>query len=245
MTSDAGGEETPFSKNADQVRRLLSEVSRSLRFYAESGYSGGQCRRENRDRLDRWSAADCLSPKGGTLAGPSPLSACADCPLRTENPKAIAGVGPVGARLMFLLGYPSFSTDREGHPYAGEAGKLLVKIISAMKLSPDDVYVTHAVKCRPPDGRPPSAEETRCCLPLLDREIGDVAPVAVFALGEFAAQTLLDSREPLAALRGRFYDRAGLHIMPTWHPHDMIDDPSRKRPAWDDVRQVMQYLDIT
>jgi DNA polymerase len=133
----------------------------------------------------------------------------------------------------------------ENTPYAGEGGRLLARIVAAMALTPGDVYVSHVVKCRPPEGREPSAEEARRCMSSLEHEIQAVAPEVICALGDFAARMLLDRREPLEQLRGRFYERGGVRIMPTWHPDDMIDDPDKKRPAWEDIRKVMSSLDIT
>ena len=114
-----------------------------------------------------------------------------------------------------------------------------------MKLAPEDVYVSHIVRCRPTKGREPSIEEIRRCMPFLEREINLAAPEVICVFGEFAARALLERSEPLERLRGRFYEKYGVRIMPTWHPDDMIDDPEKKRPVWDDIRKVMSCLDIT
>ncbi len=241
-----------FASESDQILKsglheaenLLSEAIRSLRFHASAGYSGGDCGTVNLERLQRWSDQDCLRFSGVPPETAADIIACRGCPLEAGRTNRIAGAGFAGARVMFIMGYPSYSADREKTPYAGESGRLLVRILAAMSLAPDDVYVTYAVKCRPPDGREPSAEEARHCINFLEREIKAVAPDMICALGEFAARSLLDKPEPLESLRGKFYERNGVRVMPTWHPDDMIDDSAKKRPAWEDFRKVMAGLDI-
>jgi DNA polymerase len=156
----------------------------------------------------------------------------------------ITGTGPGRAKLMFVAGYPSFFTDKERSPYAGETGHLLTRIIAAMKLTPDDVFFSHVVKCRPPEGRQPSTGDMQRCLPFLEQEISTVAPQVICALGEYAARALLGGNEPLEKRRGRFYESNGLAVMITWHPEDILDDPSRRRPVWEDIQKVMARLNL-
>jgi DNA polymerase len=236
-------DQNPLLRSAIEVKNLLSEVTGSLRFYVEAGYSGGECSPANLERIRRWGDPDCLRADGPVTDISTDIPACEGCPLRAGATHSIAGAGPAGAKLMFVIGYPSFSTAKERNLYAGGAGQLLVRIISAMNLTPDDVYVSHIVKCRPSDGKEPSAEETRRCLLSLEGEIKAVGPEVICTLGEFVARSFLDSSEPLEGLRGRFHERDGVTVMPTWHPDDIIDDPAKKRPVWEDVRKVMARLD--
>lgn len=237
-----------LNQNARRVVRLLSEVIRSLHFYADAGYSGGDCRPDNLARIGSWDNPGRLSPscpvetaRSNNAAG---LSACQGCPLREKRAHAVNGVGAKTAKVLFILGYPTFSAAQEHSPYAGESGRLLARMIEAMKLTPETVYVSHIVRCRPPDGGEPSNEERRHCFSIFERDLKEISPQVICTFGAFAARALLERDELLQDLRGRFYEKNGIRIMPTWHPEDLLADPDKKRPAWEDLQKVMSCLDI-
>ncbi len=230
-----------LNQSVGEVQQLLSEVARSLRFYADAGYTGGDCRKENLDSIRSWCHPNCLRLQ----AVPSEQSFCEGCPLQASGAHAVNGAGPPKARLIFVLGYPSIPAEREKSPYAGASGQLLTRMISAMNLMPDDIYVSHIVRCRPPDGRAPSDLETRRCINFLVQDIGAIAPKVICTFGELATRSLLSGNASLERMRGRFQERDGIRIMPTWHPDDMLEDPGKKRPVWEDMQKVMHFLDIT
>ena len=233
-----------LDQNARRVERILSEVIRSLRFYADAGYGGGDCRPDNLERIRSWGDPGCLgSVESSRPDNVGDISACEECPLRAKR-VAINGVGSKEAKVMFVMGYPAFSTVKENSPYAGEPGRLLARMIAAMKLTPETVYVSHIVRCRPPDGEEPSREAGRFCFSFLEREISDVTPQVICLFGDFAARCFLERAEPLPELRGRFFEKNGMRVMPTWHPDDLIADPDKKRPAWEDLQKIMRCLDI-
>ncbi len=245
MASVPDTDQKPVNRHARRVAGLLSEVLDCLRFYAETGYNGEYCSSVNLERIEQWAAPGGLLTAGRPVDNGGGPAGCLTCPLRSDRNVAPVEAEATGKKLMFVLGYPALPPAADNTPFAGEAGRLLARIVAAMHLSTDDIYVSHVVKCRPPGEREPSTDETRCCLPLLKDEITAVTPDVICVFGGFAARALLDRPEPLARLRGRFYEKNGVRIMPTWHPDDMLDDPEKKRPAWADLQKVMRSLDIT
>jgi DNA polymerase len=125
----------------------------------------------------------------------------------------------------------------------GAAGQLLTKIIAAMNLDRENVYICNIVKCRPPNNRNPEPEEICQCLPFLKRQLAAINPRVVCALGSVAARTLLNTQTPISRLRGRFHDFMGIPVMPTFHPAFLLRNPERKRDVWDDVQQIMKLLE--
>jgi DNA polymerase len=124
----------------------------------------------------------------------------------------------------------------------GAAGQLLTKIITAMGLDRERVYICNIVKCRPPNNRNPQSDEIRQCLPFLKRQLRAIHPRVVCALGNVAARTLLETDAPISRLRGRFHAVMGIALMPTYHPAFLLRNPDKKRDVWDDVRQIMNRL---
>lgn len=170
------------------------------------------------------------------------LGACRRCKLCDGRKTIVFGVGNPTARLLFVGEAPGRDEDLQGEPFVGEAGKLLTRMIEAMKFQRQDVYICNVIKCRPPANRNPEADEIASCSPFLLRQIQAIAPQAIVALGTFAAQTLLASREPISRLRGRFHDYHGIPLMPTFHPSFLLRSPEKKREAWSDLQQIMKIL---
>lgn len=119
---------------------------------------------------------------------------------------------------------------------------MLTRIVQAMGFDRDQVYICNVLKCRPPGNRNPLPVEIAACLPFLRRQLQAISPEVIVALGTFAAQTLLHSREPISRLRGRFHDFSGIPLMPTFHPAFLLRNPAMKREVWDDMQTVMQRL---
>ena len=127
-------------------------------------------------------------------------------------------------------------------PFVGRAGKPLTKIIEAIHLSRDDVYIANVVKCRPPQNRNPEPDEVATCQPFLFRQIDAIKPKVIVALGTFAAQALLQTTDPISRLRGRTYDFRGAKLIPTFHPAFLLRSPDRKRDTWEDMKKVREIL---
>jgi DNA polymerase len=155
----------------------------------------------------------------------------------------VFGEGSPDAQVVFVGEGPGVEEDRCGQPFVGAAGKLLTKIIAAMGLTRETVYIGNIVKCRPPNNRNPEAEEICQCLPFLKRQLATINPRVICALGSVAARALLDTETPISRLRGRFYEFAGIPVMPTFHPAYLLRNPEKKRDVWDDVQQIMKMLE--
>lgn len=167
---------------------------------------------------------------------------CVMCSLSQARTKLVFGSGNPNALLMFIGEAPGFDEDQQGEPFVGAAGQLLTKIILAMKLKREDVYIANCLKCRPPGNRNPLPTEIATCNPILMRQIQIIQPKVICALGKFAAQTLLRTEEPISRLRGRFVDWKGMKLMPTFHPAYLLRNPSDKKLAWADAQAIMREL---
>ncbi|AJE03814.1 uracil-DNA glycosylase [Geobacter pickeringii] len=174
----------------------------------------------------------------------SDLGDCQRCALGAGRTTLVFGVGNPDARLLFVGEAPGREEDLQGEPFVGEAGQLLTKIIGAMGLAREEVYICNVLKCRPPGNRNPHAEEIEACSSFLLRQVKAIAPEAIIALGTFAAQTLLNTKEPISRLRGTFHDYHGIPLMSTFHPAFLLRNPERKREVWDDMKLVMGRLGI-
>ena len=170
------------------------------------------------------------------------LGECHRCRLGNGRTNLVFGSGNPHARLLFVGEAPGEADDRQGEPFVDEAGQLLTKIIQAMGFRRDEVYICNVLKCRVPEDQHPQPDEIGQCLPFLLRQVRAVAPAAIVALGTFAAQTLLRSKEPISKLRGQFHDFHGIPLMPTFHPRFLLRNPAMKREVWEDMKQVMQRL---
>jgi uracil-DNA glycosylase len=191
---------------------------------------------------------------GGRGAGATgviiPLSAiredigdCTRCKLHTLGRKQVVfGVGNPHADLMFVGEAPGADEDIQGEPFVGRAGQLLTKIIEAIELKREDVYIANVIKCRPPGNRNPEPDEVEQCEPFLFRQIDTIKPKVIVALGKFAAQCLLKTTEPITRIRGREFKYRDAVLMPTYHPAYLLRTPSAKREVWEDMKRVRELL---
>ena len=170
---------------------------------------------------------------------------CTRCSLHHERTTVVHTEGNRKARLMFVGEAPGADEDIQARPFVGRAGQLLTKIIEAIGLKREDVLIGNVNRCRPPGNRPPTPEEATMCKPFLLREIAIVQPEVIVVLGNTAMRNLLDTREGITKLRGRFQDYKGIKVMPTFHPAYLLRDPSKKRETWEDLKKVRDYLDQT
>jgi len=171
------------------------------------------------------------------------LGDCTRCKLHTLGRKQIVfGEGNPNADLMFIGEAPGADEDAQGVPFIGRAGQLLTKIIEAIGLTRDEVYIANVIKCRPPGNRNPEPDEIAECEPFLLRQIESVRPKVIVALGTFAAHTLLRTDAPISRLRGTFHEYHGAKLLPTFHPAYLLRSPERKRDVWDDMKKVRAVL---
>jgi uracil-DNA glycosylase len=170
------------------------------------------------------------------------LGECTRCKLHGTRRSIVFGVGAEDTPLMFVGEGPGDKEDRRGEPFVGPAGELLDRMIDAMGWSRDTVYINNIVSCRPPNNRNPQPDEIAACNPFLEARIAAVRPRIIVALGRPAANTLLGTDAPISTLRGRFHDRKGIKVMPTFHPAYLLREPDRKRDAWADLKLVMAEL---
>lgn len=175
------------------------------------------------------------------------VDGCERCPLHKGRKNTVFGEGAPEAEIMFVGEGPGAEEDQQGKPFVGKAGRLLTKMIAAMGLDRSQVYIANIVKSRPPRNRDPEPDEIEACMPFLEDQIDAIGPVVIVALGRVAAQTLLDTRRPISALRGHFHERRGIQVMPTYHPSFLLRDPdnrARKAEAWEDLKQVMELVGL-
>ena len=183
------------------------------------------------------------SPAEALAAIRTDLGDCTRCKLHTLGRKQIVyGVGSPHADLMFVGEAPGADEDIQGEPFVGRAGQLLTKIIEAMGLRREDVYIANLIKCRPPSNRNPEPDEVVECEPFLFRQIDVIKPKVIVALGKFAAQALLRTTDPITRLRGREYQYRDAILMPTYHPAYLLRTPSAKREVWEDMKRVSAIL---
>jgi uracil-DNA glycosylase len=168
---------------------------------------------------------------------------CARCKLHKLGRKQIVfGVGNPKAELMFVGEAPGRDEDEQGEPFVGRAGQLLTKIIEAIGLKREDVYIANVIKCRPPENRNPEPDEVASCEPFLFRQIDAIKPKVIVALGTFAAHAMLKTDTPISRLRGRTYNYRGAQLIATFHPAYLLRSPERKRDTWEDMKKVRALL---
>jgi len=241
---------------------MSRELADHLRYYAEMGVVG-----VSRDPVWRERATGTPStrsdtgalgggePSGSPLDPDAPVSdtldkikvdigpACPRCKLCTlGRTQIVFGVGNAKARLMFVGEAPGEEEDKRGEPFVGRAGQLLTKIIEAIGLSREQVYIANVIKCRPPGNRNPEPDEVAACEPFLFRQIDVIQPKVIVPLGKFAAQCLLNTTEPITRLRGKTFEYRGTTLIPTFHPAYLLRNPSAKREVWEDMKKVRSIL---
>lgn len=170
------------------------------------------------------------------------LGECTRCKLCRSRTQIVFGVGNPEADLVFVGEAPGADEDAQGEPFVGRAGQLLTRIIQAIGLRREDVYICNIIKCRPPDNRNPEADEIAACEPFLLKQLEAIRPTLICALGGPAAQTLLKTKEPISRLRGRLHAFRGIPLLPTYHPAFLLRNPHEKRTVWQDMQLLQREL---
>jgi DNA polymerase len=175
------------------------------------------------------------------------LGDCQRCKLSRTRKNIVFGVGNPKARLVFVGEGPGGDEDEKGEPFVGRAGGVLNRLIAAMGLKREDVYICNIVKCRPPGNRDPEQDEVAACSPFLLRQLRSINPEVIVALGKPASHTLLGCKDPISKLRGKFRDFHGIPLMPTYHPSYLLRSGGNSDSfwdVWDDMTQVLQLLKL-
>ena len=165
---------------------------------------------------------------------------CTNCPLGGTRTKFVYGAGSPEAKIMFIGEAPGRDEDLQGEPFVGRAGKLLDKILEAMGLMREQVFIANILKCRPPGNRDPQPDEMRQCMPYLKEQIKLIKPTVICALGRIAAHGLLDTTTPLGKLRGQWHSFEGTPLIVTYHPAALLRFQQYKRPTWEDMQELLK-----
>jgi DNA polymerase len=169
---------------------------------------------------------------------------CAKCKLLARTRKQVVfGTGNPDADIVVVGEAPGADEDEQGKPFVGRAGKLLTDILKAINFTREEVFICNILKCRPPENRNPLPDEIENCEPYLFKQLEMIKPKLILAVGTFAAQTLLRTKEPLGRLRGKFHDYKGIKMMVTYHPAALLRNPGWKRPTWEDVQLFRNEYD--
>ena len=170
------------------------------------------------------------------------ITNCQKCRLCAARTHAVPGEGNPHARLMFIGEGPGRDEDLTGRPFVGRAGQLLDKMIAAIGLSREEVYIANVVKCRPPQNRAPEMDEVAACMPYLRAQVGLIRPQVIVLLGSSALGAILGPDHRITRERGAWIERKGVFFMPTFHPAALLRDESKKRPVWEDLKKVRDKL---
>ena len=170
------------------------------------------------------------------------IAACQNCPLCKGITNKVPGQGNPHASLMLIGEGPGADEDAQGLAFVGKAGQLLTKMLAAIDLKREDVYICNIVKCRPPQNRAPLPEEAQACLPFLRAQYALVRPRVVLLLGATACRWILGEEIRVTRDRGKWVEKKGVFFMPTYHPAALLRDPAKKKEAWIDLQAVRDKL---
>lgn len=197
-----------------------------------------------------------FDPPGGDLFSADPIprapsldaiaalvAECTKCRLCESRTRTVPGEGPAGAKLVVVGEGPGRTEDETGRPFVGKAGDLLTKILAAISFPRERVFICNVVKCRPPENRLPLHDEVDACAPYLFRQLDLLQPRVILAMGGTAAQTLLNTKQSLGALRNKVHRFRGIPLIVTYHPAALLRNPNWKKPTWDDVRIARRLCD--
>jgi len=233
------------SKNRKAVKALVDVIDQSRNLFeklSENHGTGIACSPQSMDTMNAWGHRSMVqnSLEGIRLD----LGECRRCKLHANRKKLVFGAGASNARLVFVGEGPGYDEDLQGEPFVGKAGQLLTRIIEAMGLTRNEVYICNIIKCRPPKNRNPEPDEIESCLPFLKRQLKTIQPEFICALGNFAARTLLETDVPISRLRGKFHHYMGIRVLPTFHPAYLLRNPGKKRDVWEDIKKLMDQMGL-
>jgi len=226
---------------SDTSIHLLSEIREDFKDYLQYmkglGYEGVTLSETSLRILDEW----CKETMVETLDTiQKDLGACQRCKLHKGRKHIVFGDGNPRAKLVLVGEGPGYEEDLQGLPFVGKAGQLLTKMLKAINLLREEVYICNIIKCRPPKNRNPEPDEIAACIPFLRRQIRAIRPNLICTLGTFAAQALLGTDTPISQLRGRFRTYEDIPLLATYHPAYLLRNPGKKREAWEDLQKLQE-----
>ncbi len=223
-------------------RKELAGIARDLRSYVEAEKAAGTsdiimsaCRRGNASGPNKAASLEPIKKE---------VLSCRRCPLYKTKKNYVFSDGDPGARLVFVGEAPGGDEDIQGVPFVGRAGQLLTKMIEAMGLKRQDVYICNVIKCRPPENRAPLPEEIAACKDYLLRQIEVISPRVICTLGKHAAEALLDTEVFISKIRGKEFEFNGVTLIPTYHPAYLLRNPSAKKEVWIDLKKIIKILSL-
>ena len=227
-----------MSEFNEELFRLVSSLKSRLELLGESGMTYLPKSEENIEKMPYSTSDnnDCLE------ALKIKLSNCEKCKLYQTRTNVVFGTGNRHAKLIFVGEAPGRDEDLSGEPFVGRAGQLLTKMIEAMGLKREDVYICNVVKCRPPKNRDPEIDEIAACEPFLKQQLSLIKPQIIVGLGRYACQTLLQTKVAMSKIRGEWHEYEGIDFMPTFHPAYLLRNPPAKKEVWQDLQQVMAKI---
>ena len=225
---------------ANEIRATLAAARSQFEYLTDLGFEEQKVTAPEGSDVQN---AEAANPDSAALdAIFNELGNCQRCGLGASRTKLAYGVGNPNARLVLVGDAPGREEDLQGEPFVGEAGQLLDRILQAMGLHRNDVYICNVLKCRPPNNRDPQPEEVATCEAFLAQQIAAIRPQVIIALGRFAVHSLLKTNAPISKLRGEWQSYQGIPLMPTYHPAYLLSNPEGKRDVWDDMKQVLRRL---
>ncbi len=224
-------------KNIENYLFYLSEVEGENIIIGNDYSINEQDISENKDTNNHWSNSTSLEELN------SKIKNCQKCPLGKLRKNFVFGSGNPNAEIMIIGEAPGADEDEQGEPFVGKAGKLLTKILAAINLSRDEVYIANILKCRPPNNRKPLPSEEEQCEPYLKKQIELIKPRFILALGLTAADRLLKSKNTMGEIRGKLFKYENIDLIVTYHPSALLRNPSWKRDTWEDVKLLRKLYD--
>ncbi|MFA5339175.1 MAG: uracil-DNA glycosylase [Candidatus Omnitrophota bacterium] len=225
---------------ASNAREDLAGIARDLKSYIKSEKAAGIA-----DVITPARRRDAASgSKKAALLEPvkKEVFSCRRCLLYKIKKNYVFSDGDPEARLVFIGEAPGEDEDIRGVPFVGRAGQLLTKMIEAMGLRRQDVYICNVIKCRPPNNRAPLPEEVTACKDYLLRQVGIISPKVICCLGKHAAEALLGTEVFITKIRGKEFEFNGVTLIPTYHPAYLLRNPSAKKEVWQDLKKIMNIL---
>jgi len=213
-----------------EIQRIIQDFYEYLTYLKTTGVKEIPVREEN----DRYKRLHQLREKIGD---------CTRCKLWKNRTHLVFGTGNPYTDLLFIGEAPGEEEDLQGKPFVGRAGELLTKMIEAMGIRREDVYITNVVKCRPPGNRNPEKDEIDTCRPFLEEQISIISPKLICTLGAVATRTILGGSK-ISELRGKVQEYRGIKVVPTFHPAYLLRNPAHKRLAWKDLQVIMKELNL-
>lgn len=222
----------------DEIRSNLNiDANFILNESSDENYMVKESGENSPDVLPGWKTSSSIEELNEKICN------CTKCDLGNTRKNFVFGSGNPQADIVVVGEAPGADEDEKGLPFIGRAGQLLTKILEAINLSRDEVFICNILKCRPPGNRNPSPEEIEKCEPYLKKQLDLIKPKLILALGTFASQTLLQTKQPLGKLRGEFHDYNGIKTMVTFHPAALLRNPNWKKPTWEDVQLLRKEYD--